>query len=157
MPRPIAVLLATSIAAAILGAAGIAHADVVYQWTDAKGQVHYTDQWVPGAKLIRTETSRAAAAAAAAANATNGIQSETKAADGQINQQAAAEAVQQDEAKARAARCTQDKAQYQQLIDSRRIFTTDKSGERHYLSDSDADAARVKARQAMDADCGSAG
>jgi hypothetical protein len=150
MSRPIAILLAVSIAA-LWGAAGVVHADVVYQWTDAKGQVHYTDQWVPGAKLIRTETSRSSAAS----NGTNGIQSESNAASGQIKQQAAAQAVQQDEAKVRAARCTQEKADYQQLIDSRRIFTTDKSGERHYLSDSDADAARVKARQAMDADCGS--
>ena len=151
MPRSIVFLLAASMAA-LLGAAGTARADVVYQWTDAHGQVHYTDQWVPGAKLIRTETARPSAAAA---GTTQGIQSESAAADGQIKQQADAQAVQQDEAKARAARCTQDKAEYQKLIDSRRIFTTDKSGERHYLSDSDADAARLKARQAMDADCGS--
>ena len=63
--------------------------------------------------------------------------------------------MQDDVAKARAAQCTQDKSQYQKLIQSRRIYTTDKSGERHYLSDADADAARLKARQAMEADCGS--
>jgi hypothetical protein len=148
MQRSIVILLAAS---ALAGLAGIAHADVVYQWTDAKGQVHYTDQWVPGAKLIRTETAHPSAAGP------TGIQSESSAADGQIKQQSAAQAVQQDEDKIRAARCTQEKAEYQKLIDSRRIYTTDKSGERHYLSDSDADAARVKARQAMDADCGSGG
>ena len=151
MPRSIVILLAASLAA-LLGAAGTARADVVYQWTDAQGQVHYTDQWVPGAKIIRTETAHPSAAAAGANQA---LQSEANAANGQIKQQADAQAVQQDEAKARAARCTQDKAQYQKLIHSRRIFTTDKSGERHYLSDADADAARLKARQAMDADCGS--
>jgi hypothetical protein len=150
MPRSIVILLAASMAT-LLGVAGTAHADVVYQWTDAHGQVHYTDQWVPGAKLIRTETAHPSAGA----GTTQGIQSESTAADGQIKQQVDAQAVQQDEAKARAARCTQDKAEYQKLIDSRRIFTTDKSGERHYLSDSDADAARLKVRQAMDADCGS--
>ena len=149
MPRSIVILLAASVAA-LLGAADIAHADVVYQWTDAKGQVHYTDQWVPGAKLIQTETAHPSAAGTAP-----GVQSGSNAADGQIKQQSAAQAVQADEDKARAARCTQEKAEYQKLIDSRRIYTTDKSGERHYLSDSDADAARVKARQAMDADCGS--
>jgi len=62
--------------------------------------------------------------------------------------------VQQDVARARAVRCARDKAEYQKLVDSRRIFTTDKNGERQYLSDADADAARLKARQAMDADCG---
>ena len=147
MQRSIVILLAAS---ALAGLAGIAHADVVYQWTDAQGQVHYTDQWVPGAKLIRTETAHPSAAGTAP-----GVQSESNAADGQIKQQSASQAVQADEDKARAARCTQEKAEYQKLIDSRRIYTTDKSGERHYLSDSDADAARVKARQAMDADCGS--
>jgi Domain of unknown function (DUF4124) len=149
MQRSIVILLAAS---ALAGLAGIAHADVVYQWTDAKGQVHYTDQWVPGAKLIRTETAHPSTT-----GTTPGIQSASNAADGQIKQQNAAQAVQADEDKARAARCTQEKTEYQKLIDSRRIYTTDKSGERHYLSDSDADAARVKARQAMDADCGSGG
>ena len=123
MSRPIAILLATSIAA-LLGAAGVAHADVVYQWTDAKGQVHYTDQWVPGAKLIRTETSRSSAAG----NGANGSQSGSNAADGQIKQQAAAQEVQQDQDKVRAARCVVEKAEYQKLLDSRRIFTTDTSG-----------------------------
>jgi hypothetical protein len=151
MSRSIAILLATSIAA-LLGTAGIARADVVYQWTDAHGQVHYTDQWVPGAKLITISTARSQALASSAAQA---VQSESKAASNQVKQQEAAAAVQQDEAKVREARCKQDKAEYQQLVESRRIYTTDKNGERQYLSDADADAARLKARQAMEADCGS--
>src|SRR6185437_545243 len=151
MSRSIAVLLAASITA-LFGAAGIARADVVYQWTDAHGQVHYTDQWVPGAKIIRTESSHGSATTA---NAMQGIHKESDAASGTLKAQQQAQAVQDDEAKARAARCTQDREQYQKLIDSRRIFTTDKNGERHYLSDADADAARLRARQAMDADCGS--
>jgi hypothetical protein len=149
MSRATAILLIASMGA-LTGAAGIAHADVVYQWTDAHGQVHYTDQWVPGAKLIRTETARPSAAA----SAMKGIQSESNAVSDQLKQQADAQAVQQDEAKVRAAQCEQDKANYQKLLDSRRIYTTDKSGERHLLSDADADAARLKARQAMEADCG---
>jgi hypothetical protein len=150
MSRSILVLLAASMAA-LLGAAHIARADVIYQWTDAKGEVHYTDQWVPGAKVIRTESSRGSATSA---SAMQGIHDESGAASGAIKGEQQAQAVQDDEAKARAARCTQDREEYQKLIESRRIFTTDKSGERHYLSDADADAARLKARQAMDADCG---
>jgi len=150
MSRSILVLFAAS-TVALLGAAHIARADVIYQWTDAKGEVHYTDQWVPGAKVIRTESSRGSVTSA---SAMQGIHNESSAASGAIKSEQQAQAVQDDEAKARAARCTQDKEEYQKLIDSRRIFTTDKSGERHYLSDADADAARLKARQAMDADCG---
>ena len=151
MSRSTVILLATSMAV-LLGAVGTARADTVYEWTDAKGQLHYTDQWVPGARLVRTDTAHKPAADSSAAQ---GIQKAGDTASQALKQQEEAQAVQQDEAKARADRCTKETAVYQQLLQSRRIYTTDKSGERHYLSDSDADAARVKARQAMDADCGS--
>lgn len=150
MSRSTVMLLAASMVT-LLGAAAIARADVVYEYTDAKGQVHYTDQWVPGAKVIRTETARGSAAQ----GATQGSQNDSNAAASDVKQQEASEVVQSDEAKARAAQCTQAKEQYQKMIQSRRIFTVDKSGERHYLSDSDADAARVQAKQAVDAACGS--
>ena len=150
MSRLTVILLASSLAA-LVGAAGIARADVIYQWTDEHGEVHYTDQWVPGAKVIRTTTARAPVPAT---SAMQGIQNESNAASHVIKQQQDAQAVQQDVARARAVRCARDKAEYQKLVDSRRIFTTDKNGERQYLSDADADAARLKARQAMDADCG---
>ena len=150
MSRSNAMLLATSMVV-LLGAVGAARADTVYEWTDGHGEVHYTDQWVPGAKIIRTDTAHRTNTS----SAIQAIQSESDAASGAIKQQQAAQAVQEDEAKARAARCTKEKAEYQQLIQSRRIYKTDKSGERQYLSDADADAARLKARQAMEADCGS--
>ena len=153
MSRFTAFLMVASIAA-LLGTAGIARAGVVYEWTDAHGEVHYTDQWVPGAKLIRIDTAHQPSAAS---SALQGIQDESKAASHDIQREQDARAVQQDEAKARAAQCSQDQAEYQKLIDSRRIYTTDKSGQRHYLSDADADAARLKARQAMEADCGTRG
>ncbi len=149
MSRSTVILLAASVVA-LLGAAGAARADVVYAWTDAHGEVHYTDQWVPGAKVVMTSAAHGAADSGAA----KGIQKESDAAARGIDQQQTAAAVQQDEAKARAGRCTQEKAEYQRMIDSRRIYITDKSGQRTYLSDAEADAARVKARQAMDADCG---
>lgn len=153
MPRFTAILLAASIAILLAGT-GIARADdghFVYEWTDAHGEMHYTDQWVPGAKLIRIQTARGAADPAAR----QGIQSESNAASNEVNQEQEAEAMQKDKDKARADQCTQAKAQYQSLIDSRRVYTVDKSGQRHYLSDKEADAARVQAREAMQAACGS--
>lgn len=152
MSRSTVTLLATSMAA-LITAAGIARADVVYEWTDAHGEAHYTDQWVPGAKVIRTDTAHRPADS----SATQDAQSTGDSASGIIKQQEEAQAVKQDEAKARAQQCTQAKAEYQKLIQSRRIYTTDKSGGRHYLSDADADALRVKAREAMQADCGTGG
>ncbi len=153
MPRFTAILLAASIATLLVGV-GIARADqhVVYEWKDAKGQVHYTDQWVPGAKLIRVQTAPAASDSAA-----QGIRNESSAASQEVTDQDAAAAVRADEAKASAARCAQDKTQYQHLIQSRRIFTVDKNGNRQYMSDAQADAVRLQAREAMDADCGSGG
>ena len=150
MPRSTFILLATSMVA-LWGVVGAARADTVYEWTDAKGQVHYTDQWVPGAKLIRTDSAHRPNTDSSAVKA---IQKESDAASAGLKQQQEAQAVQQDEAKLRAKRCTEEKAEYLRLIQSRMIFKTDKSGNREYLSDTDADAARLKARQAMDADCG---
>jgi len=145
------VFLLTISMAVLLGAAGSARADTVYEWTDAHGQVHYTDQWVPGAKVVRTDTIRRPADSSAA----QGIQNESNAASHDLKEQQEAQSVQADEAKVRAARCAAETKQYQKLIDSRRIYTTDKSGNRTYLSDADADALRVQAKQEMDADCGS--
>jgi hypothetical protein len=153
MPRSTVILLATSIAV-LLGAAGAARADVVYEWTDAHGQVHYTDQWVPGAKIVKTTDANKVAVDS---NSAPTLRNQSSAAASQIKQQQEAQGEQQDEAKVRAARCTADKQQYQTLLQSRRIYTTDKSGQRTYLSDADADAARLRARQAMDADCGTGG
>jgi hypothetical protein len=153
MSRSTAFLLATSMAV-LLGTIGSARADTVYEWTDAQGQVHYTDQWVPGAKIVKTGD---AGRQQASSSAAQGIQNESNSASRDLKQQQEAQSVQEDEAKARAARCTQDKEQYQKMIESRRIYTTDKSGNRTYLSDADADALRLSAKQAMDADCGSSG
>jgi hypothetical protein len=150
MPRFTIILLAASVTALLAGVA-LAGTHVVYEWTDAHGEVHYTDQWKPGAKLIRIQT---ADPSAGDTSAMQGIQSESDAASHELRHQQAAEAVQRDEAKIQAARCAQAKAQYKSMMDSRRIYTTDKSGQRQYLSDSAAEAARVKALEAMQTDCG---
>ncbi|MBW4052319.1 MAG: DUF4124 domain-containing protein, partial [Proteobacteria bacterium] len=138
MPRFTVLLLATSITV-LFGAVALAGTHVVYEWTDAHGEVHYTDQWKPGAKLIRIQT---ADQPAGDSSAMQGIQNESDAASRDVRHEEAAEAVQRDQAKIQAARCAQAKSQYKSLMDSRRIYTTDKSGQRQYLSNSAAEAAR---------------
>jgi hypothetical protein len=152
MSRFTAVLLAAALAT-VVGGGGIARAgqSVVYEWTDAHGEVHYTDQWVPGAKRIAIQTAHGPADS----GAMQGIQDESNAASKEIEQQAAARAVQKDEARIRAKECKAAKSNYETLIHSRRIFTVDKSGQRHYFSDAKANAIRVKARETMQTDCGS--
>ena len=49
MLRP--VIVSALIAA---GLCSVAHADV-YRWVDDKGEPHYSDRWVPGSELIKSD------------------------------------------------------------------------------------------------------
>lgn len=140
----------------LVGALARAHADV-YRWVDKHGIVHYTDQWRPGAKRILAATGTATGSSGAASSATPSVASEDKSADRQIRHAASQRAVKAAEAKLRAQRCQKAKAVYHQLIFARRLYTTGKDGRHHYMSDAQANAARVKAREIMNQLCTSDG
>ena len=55
----------------------------------------------------------------------------------------------------RAEQCKQLKEQYDKVIHARRIYqaSADSSAPKQYMSDAEADAERVKTRQAMDEAC----
>jgi hypothetical protein len=135
--------------AALAAVVTAAHADV-YKTVDAQGQVHYSDQWSPGAQVIKGDHSRASSAPEAAPPAAN---DRTLAPD--PSKAAAAKQVQSDLAALRAEQCKQLKDQYDKLIHARRIYQPggDSSAPRQYLSDAEADAERVKTRQEMDEAC----
>ncbi len=124
-----------------------AYADV-YKTVDAQGQVHYSDQWSPGAELIKG-SARAATDTPAPVDTPNdhSVAPDPKA--------AATKQVQSDMAALRAEQCKQLKEQYAKVIRARRIYQpgTDSSAPKEYMSDADADAERVKTRQAMDEAC----
>jgi hypothetical protein len=127
-----------------------AHADV-YKSVDAQGQVRYSDTWSPGATLIKGDRLKVAPAPPEASPP-------VASSDGQDpGRSDAAKKVQADMSALRAEQCTQLKEQYAKLIRARRIYqgTADSSAPKQYLSDADADAERVKTRQAMDDACGS--
>jgi hypothetical protein len=63
-------------------------------------------------------------------------------------------AVQTDVAQAREQQCKQAQENYTKAIQSRRIYKSDKDGEREYLTDADADAYRLQLRTEMQAACG---
>jgi hypothetical protein len=138
----------------LLGASALAHADV-YRWVDARGEVHYSDRWVPGSVLIKVERSRATPQAAATTRAAD--QNRLAVTNDRINAQQAqnadARAVQRDVQEARTTQCKEAKEQYEKSIQARRIFRTGKDGEREYLSDADADEWRLKARAEMQEAC----
>jgi ABC-type sugar transport system substrate-binding protein len=137
-------------AALLLGALAPAHAGV-YRWVDKHGVVHYSDQWRPGA--VEVATAAADKSSATPSDATPSVSAEDHAADQMIQHAADARAVQAREAKLRAQRCTKARAAYHQLIFARRLFTTGANGQRHYLSDAEATAARVKARATVSRWC----
>ena len=138
--------------AALAAVVTIAHADV-YKSVDAQGQVHYSDQWSPGAQLIKGgDTSRLTgtpppAAPSPAPNDHTLSPDPAKA--------AAAKQVQSDMAALRAEQCKQLKEQYDKVLHARRIYQpgSDASAPKEYMTDAQAEAERVKTRQAMDEAC----
>jgi hypothetical protein len=132
-----------------------AEADV-YKSVDAQGQVHYSDQWSPGAELIKSTGARPAAQDAPAPAQPSATNDHTPA---DASKNSAAKQVQQDMDALKAEQCKQLKEQYAKVIRARRIYeaNADSSAPRQYMSDADADAERVKTRQAMDEACGGSG
>jgi hypothetical protein len=137
--------------AALAAVVTTADADV-YKTVDAQGQAHYSDQWSPGAELIKGDRSHAAPPAEAPAPTPN---DHTLAPD--PAKAAAAKQVQSDMDALRAEQCKQLKEQYDKVIHARRIYQpqpgADSSAPKQYMSDAEADAERVKTRQAMDEAC----
>lgn len=143
------------------GAVSVAHADV-FRWVDDHGGVHYSDQWVPGSEVIKSNRPHPASTssdsprpASQAQKTTGGTQAAGP------STQSAEKAVKQDMAKIREQQCKEAKERYDKAIEARRIYKPsegDKSkagpDDRQYLSDDEADAYRVKVRQEMDDVCG---
>lgn len=151
MLRPVIV---TALIAA--GICGVAHADV-YRWVDEKGEPHYSDRWVPGSELIKSDkphpqTPNSAPSAPSAAAAASAHPAPPSATD-----RANEDAVKQDVAKTRAVQCKQAKDRYQQAIDARRIYKPAQPGDtdRVFMSDAETDAYRAQARSDVTSACGS--
>ena len=143
--------------AALAMVAITAHADV-YKSVDAQGQVRYSDTWSPGATLIKGDRSKGTPGPADTPPAPAAAPSDSQ----DAGKSDAAKKVQADLSAVRAEQCKQLKEQYAKVIRARRIYqaTDDSSAPnanapKQYLSDADADAERVRTRQAMDEACGS--
>ena len=137
--------------AALAAVVTAAHADV-YKSVDAQGQVHYSDQWSPGAQLIKGGDSSRIAGTPTSTAPAPAPNDHTLAPDPKT---AAAKQVQSDMAALRAEQCKQLKEQYDKVIHARRIYQpgNDSSAPKEYMSEAEADAERVKTRQAMDEAC----
>jgi len=134
----------------------------VYKYTDERGNTMYTDRPMPGAVRVSTGVQRPTEvternyAAQQAATNTQLAASNQRLAQGQSDQRAAAQVAKDLEA-TRAARCKQARDNYTTTINSRRLYTTDKDGNRAYLSDSQIAAERIEAQKSVEAICGPQG
>jgi Domain of unknown function (DUF4124) len=140
------------------GTVSVAYADV-YRWVDEHGGVHYSDQWVAGSEVIKSSKSHSSADTPRPDTTTKPLAAPAPADAGDKN----AAAVKQDMAKVREQQCKDAKERYDKAIIARRIYKPkddskdgSKDGDdREYLSEEEADAYRVKARQEMVDLCGS--
>jgi Domain of unknown function (DUF4124) len=144
-----------------VGAISAAHADV-YRWVDDHGGVHYSDQWVAGSEVIKSSPKPPGSSSSPSRSTTYTAPKGTSA---PTSQDDAAKAVKGDMAKVRDQQCKDAKDRYEKAIAARRIYkapapadkatkVTDPAADRQYLSEEEADAYRVKARQEVNDFCG---
>lgn len=140
-----------------LATAGMAFANDIYKWTDEQGTVHYGDRPTGDASEERLAIS------SKPTNPSN-IQAQV-----QARQEAAAAAKEstasepagpseeelQAQAREREQKCETYKARLQKFVTSRRLYREDENGERVYLDDDEAQAARERVENQVQEYCGS--
>ena len=132
--------------AAVLACA-IAQAGDVYKYTDERGMTMYTDKPIPGAVRVSTGTQRppevAARSYAAQQAATNSqLASSNQRIASQQSDARIAATVAKDLEASRADRCKKARADYQNTINSRRLYR-EQDGKREYINDTEIAAQRV--------------
>jgi len=111
-----------------------------------------SDRPTPGAEVIRTQVRKPDAPSDNPAPAKPAASAST--APSPSAQAATRQAVQKDMDQARAEECKKARDTYQQSLTARRIYRTNKDGEREYLSDTEADQLRMNAKLNLDQSCG---
>src|ERR1700689_3070424 len=128
----------------------------VFRSVDAQGHVQYSDTPTPGSQLVRMNNLRtptpSLASTAASAKPTTTVQNGDQVHQ-QLEKEAAARDVQNQVAQTRADQCKKATDIYNQSVQARRIYTTGADGERQFLSDDEADKARVAHKIEMDEAC----
>jgi hypothetical protein len=139
---------------AALVAAGAAQAQV-YKYTDANGQVHYTDRAPSNATQVQgpspppaTQPAPAARPAAPAPDAANAPPPQLPVTSDQARQ------VERDVAAARAEQCKKARENYDKAVRAQRVYKTNDKGEREFITPAEADALRMQMKAEMDGACG---
>lgn len=112
-----------------------------------------SDRPSPGAEYVHTVERRPDAAPPEPPPAPKAVAANTPAAQPEATS-ATRQAFQKDLDQARTEQCKKAREAYQQSLAARRIYRTNKDGEREYLSDTEADQLRLNARIEMERSCG---
>jgi hypothetical protein len=137
----------------LLGAIGIARADV-FRWVDDKGVPHYSDQWVPGSTIVKTDKAHPAGSSAARAEQKS-LSSESNRISQQLADQDNSRAMQQEKGARQQAQCKSATDSYNKAMEARRITKPGKDGELEFLTDVESDAYRETLRKNVKDLCGS--
>jgi hypothetical protein len=139
----------TLICAALLFCSGLCSAANVYKWVDAQGKVQYGDRPPDGvnAELVPMLSSHATSLPQRTAVA---------ATPSSPSNDAAKQAVRDDVEATRAKQCIEAKERYKKYVESRRLYKTDDSGQRVFLTGQEIDAARLSAKRDVDETCSDA-
>ena len=141
---------------------GAATAGDVYKYTDERGNTMYTDRPMPGAVKVSSgaqrpvEAAQRSYAAQQTASSQQLMASNQRIAQGQSDQRAAATLAKDLEA-SRAERCKKAREEYQQSIQSQRLYREAKDGTRTYLNDAEISQQRLAYAKNVDAICGPQG
>ncbi|HLQ12823.1 MAG TPA: hypothetical protein VK130_06205 [Steroidobacteraceae bacterium] len=136
----------------IAGLAGIGAAGAGDIFCNNQGR-DCSDRWSPGATLIRT-SSAPQPQSAVPAPSSNSTMPMDAGANARLSLDASRTAVQKDVGTARAEQCKQAREKYQKSVEARRVYRLNAAGEREYLTDAEADQARLNARLEVERSCG---
>jgi Domain of unknown function (DUF4124) len=127
----------------------------VYRSVDAQGHVQYSDTPTPGAEVIRMNSAGRAPIRSVPVASTakpNSVASGDQIHQ-QLEQEAAARAVQNDVAQTRADQCKKATDAYNASVQARRIYKTGPDGQHEFLTDDEADKQRTTYKMQMDSAC----
>jgi len=139
---------------------GFAHAGDVYKYVDERGQTLYTDKPIPGAIRVASSTPRPNASSTHSSQQAASNQqlaaSNQRISQNQNDQRVAANVAKDLEA-SRAERCKKARSDYNNSINSQRLYRTDKDGNRVYLTDAELSQRRIDNAKAVESICGPQG
>ena len=137
---------------------GGAFANEIYKYTDAEGNVHYTDRPSGDANEERLQVSYNRTDNSAVQNRVKSrLATEAKREEARSEAQKAEQTAEEERvaAEEKAARCEDYRQKMKAMLESRRVYREDASGERVYLDDVARAEARTKAEELIKENCDS--